>query len=64
MSNPLIEEFVMPEKYTPNPMQTRAEALPAGSGWSKAEFVALERRWSFLERVGDGKVDAEGIERI
>lgn len=54
----------MPQKYTQTRIQAPAEPSPLASGWSKAEFLALERRWSFLERLGGGKADAEGMDRI
>ena len=27
------------------------------SGWSRAEFFELERRWSFLARIGERKTE-------
>ena len=34
-----------------------AESRTFESGWSKAEFFELERRWSFLARIGERKAE-------
>ena len=46
----------MAEDYTADPMQDRnscAKRQPFEGGWSKAEFLAIEKRWSFLARLGE-----------
>jgi hypothetical protein len=34
-----------------------AETRTFESGWSRAEFFELERRWSFLARIGERKTE-------
>jgi hypothetical protein len=46
----------MAEDYTADATQNRnscAERLRFEGGWSKAEFLAIEKRWSFLARLGE-----------
>jgi hypothetical protein len=37
--------------------QEGAESRTFESGWSRAEFCELERRWSFLARIGERKIE-------
>jgi hypothetical protein len=52
----------MRRKDETDTQQDRPESLPFESGWSEAEFSSLERRWSFLTRIGKRK--AEGDSRV
>jgi hypothetical protein len=48
--------IVMPRDHAARATQDRnssTERLRLEGGWSKAEFLALERRWSFLARLGE-----------
>jgi hypothetical protein len=54
----------MPQKDKPDAMLDCVEPLPFKSVWSSAEFLALEGRWSFLERIGERKIDTEGKDPI
>ena len=44
-------------KHRMSATQEGAESRTFESGWSKAEFFELERRWSFLARIGERKTD-------
>jgi hypothetical protein len=46
----------MAEDYTVDATQDRnssARGPRFEGGWSKAEFLAIEKRWSFLARLGE-----------
>jgi hypothetical protein len=46
----------MPRDHTARATQdlnSSTERLRFEGGWSRAEFLALERRWSFLARLGE-----------
>jgi hypothetical protein len=47
----------MRRKDETDTQQDRPESLPFESGWSEAEFSSLERRWSFLTRIGKRKAE-------
>jgi hypothetical protein len=60
MTSARAQEYLMPRDYTARATQDRnssAEPLRFEGGWSKAEFLALERRWSFLARLGEGMAE-------
>jgi len=54
----------MPQKDKPDAMLDCVEPFPFKSVWSSAKFLALEGRWSFLERIGERKIDTEGKDPI
>ena len=47
----------MAQEHKMSAMQEGAESRTFESGWSKAEFFELERRWSFLARLGERKTE-------
>jgi hypothetical protein len=47
----------MPRRKEPDVPQQRSESPQFESGWSEADFAALEMRWSFLTRLGERKAD-------
>jgi hypothetical protein len=47
----------MTQAHKMSATQEGAESRTFESGWSKAEFVELERRWSFLARLGERKTE-------
>jgi hypothetical protein len=47
----------MAQDHKMSAMQEGAESRTFESGWSKAEFSELERRWSFLTRIGERKAE-------
>jgi hypothetical protein len=47
----------MAQKHKMSATQEGAESSTFESGWSKAEFFELERRWSFLARIGERKAE-------
>jgi len=51
----------MPRDYSAgsaNACNGCAEATPLEGGWSKADFIALEKRWAFLARLGEHEAGA------
>jgi hypothetical protein len=47
----------MAQAHKMSATQEGADSRTFESGWSKAEFVELERRWSFLARLGERKTE-------
>ena len=60
MTLPNIGSSVMPQGYSTRTAQDRncyAEWPLFEGGASKAEFMALEKRWAFLARLGEHEPD-------
>jgi hypothetical protein len=47
----------MAQEHKISATQEGTESRTFESGWSKAEFCELERRWSFLARIGERKTE-------
>ena len=47
----------MPRRKEPDVPHEPPEYPQFEGGWSEADFSALERRWSFLSRLGEGKAE-------
>jgi hypothetical protein len=47
----------MTRKKEPDVPQELSESPQFESGWSEADFSALERRWSFLTRLGEDEAE-------
>jgi hypothetical protein len=63
MTLPNIGSSLMPQGYSTRTAQDRsyrAEWPLFEGGTSKAEFIALERRWAFLARLGEHEPDPSG----
>jgi hypothetical protein len=56
MTSPKSRSFVMAKEHKMSATQD-AESRTFESGWSKAEFFELEKRWSFLARIGERKAE-------
>jgi hypothetical protein len=47
----------MAQEHKMSATQGGAGSRTFESGWSRAEFFELERRWSFLARIGESKTE-------